>query len=105
MDNKPSPSDIAKAVIAKAKETGFALSVNRTTLSVRKVFTPGAHDAYTAAESDANTILGMVRMVEPGSVWGTDGNSVGGHIGLMRGYMELHKSGCAKRILSAIAKG
>ena len=105
MDNKPSPSDIAKAVLSMAKETGFAVSVRGSVLSVRKVFTPGYHDAYTMAEGDANSILGMVRMVEPGSVWGTDGGSVGGHVGLMGGYMELHKSGCAKRILSAIAKG
>ena len=104
-DRKPSPYDIAASVIAYANDKGFSVSVNRSTLSVRKTFTPGDHDAYTQAEGDANTILGMVRMVEPGSVWGTDGASVGGHIGLTNGYMELHKSGCSKRVLSAIAKG
>jgi hypothetical protein len=103
--NNNTPSDVASKVISKARETGFTVSVSGSVLSVRKSFTPGDSDAYTMAECDANSILGMVKRTEPGSTWGTDGGSIGGHVGLKGGYMELHKSGCSKRILSAIAKG
>jgi len=105
MNNNPAPSEIASKVLSMAKETGFAVSVRGSVLSVRKSFTPGDCDAYTMAEGDANSILGMVKRTEPGSTWGTDGGSIGGYVGLKGGYMELHKSGCSKRILSAIAKG
>lgn len=103
--NNNTPSDVASKVISKARENGFAVSVSGSVLSVRKSFTPGDCDAYTMAECDANSILGMVKRTEPGSTWGTDGGSIGGYAGLKGGYMELHKSGCSKRILAAIAKG
>ena len=99
------PSDVAAAVLAMAKDRKFSLSVQGSVLSVRTTFTPNDGNAYTIAEGDANSILSLVKRTEPGSTWGTDGGSIGGHVGLMGGYMELHKSGCSKRILSAIAKG
>ena len=101
---KLSPSDIAANVIAKAKEYNFNVSCGGTVLSVRKRFTPGDKMAYTCAESEANTLLGMVPRTEPGSTWGTDGGSVGGAIGLQGGYMELNRSGCSKRVIKAIQK-
>jgi hypothetical protein len=103
--NKPSPSEVALQVLSMAKETGFQIAVSGSVLTVHKRFTPGDHDAYTMAEGDANSIVGLVKRTEPGSTWGTDGGSIGGHVGLQGGYMTLHKSGCSKRILNAIAKG
>ena len=105
MNTKQSPSDVAKAMKDMAKATGFTITARGSVCTVRKQFTPGDKDAYTMAECDANSILGMLRMVEPGSVWGTDGASVGGYVGLTHGYMELHKSGGSKRVMSALAKG
>lgn len=104
MNTKQSPSETAKAMKAMANETGFSIAVRGSVVTVHKVFTPGDKDAYTRAEGDANSILSMLRMVEPGSVWGTDGGSVGGHIGLMGGYMTLNKSGGSKRVMAALAK-
>jgi hypothetical protein len=63
------------------------------TVTVEGTFTPGDARAYIAAEANANTVLGMVRMVRPGSVWGTDSGSVGGHVGLTGGYVRMNKSG------------
>lgn len=91
-------------VITRAEIYGFSIRVNGATITVHKTFPPGDKDAYTKAESEANDILGMVPMKTPGSVWGTDGASVGGHVGLTNGYMTLNKSGCGKRVLNAIAK-
>ena len=95
---------LAQNVINKAKEYGFSVSVNGASVTVHKQFTPGDKDAYTNAECDANSILCMMPMKTPGSVWGTDGASVGGHVGLTHGYMTLNKSGCSKRVLNALAK-
>ncbi len=91
-------------VIAKAETYGFSVRVHGATMTVHKQFTPGDKDAYTKAESEANDLLDMVPMTSPGSVWGTDGASVGGHVGLTNGYMTLNKSGCGKRVLNALAK-
>lgn len=104
MNTKQSPSETAAAMKALANKTGFSIAVRGSVVTVHKTFTPGDKTAYTNAEGDANSILGMMRMVEPGSVWGTDGGSVGGHIGLMGGYMTLNKSGGSKRVMAALAK-
>lgn len=101
---KPSPAHVAKMVVDKAKEYGFNVTVSGSVMTVYKRFSPGDKQAFTIAESEAGSLLSMVKMVEPGSTWGTDGGSVGGHVGLTGGYMQMHKSGCSKRILSAISK-
>lgn len=95
---------LAQNVINKANEYGFSVTVRGASLVVNKRFTPNDKDAYTRAESEANDILDMVPMTSPGSIWGTDGASIGGHVGLTNGYMTLNKSGCSKRVLNAIAK-
>jgi hypothetical protein len=63
------------------------------TVTVEGKFTPGDAQAYIIAEANANTVLGMIPMVRPGSVWGTDSASVGGHAGLTDGYVRMNKSG------------
>lgn len=95
---------LARSVINKAKEYGFSVSVRGSSMVVHKQFTPNDKDAYTKAESEANDLLDMVAMTSPGSVWGTDGASIGGHVGLTNGYMTMNKSGCSKRVLNALAK-
>lgn len=72
-------------------------------LTLCKRFTPGDKDAYTAAETDVGIIY-STPSAGAGSVWGTDGGSVGGHVGLMGGYMRLNKSNVAKRFIAKLAK-
>jgi hypothetical protein len=99
-----SDHETAQAFVNKSKEYGFSYSANGCVLSVCKKFTPGDKAAYCAAESDANILLSMVKRTTAGSTWGTDGGSIGGHVGLTGGYMTLNKSGCSNRILAQIAK-
>lgn len=100
----------AQAILARAAELGFRVeaSTPSTTsgavLTVSTTFTPGDVDAYRKAESDAYSLLRMIRAPRPGSTWGTDSGSVGGHAGLTGGYMRLSKSGVDKRVLTAIRK-
>jgi hypothetical protein len=95
---------LAQTAINKAKEYGFSIRVHGATVTVHKQFTPGDKDAYCKAEGEANDILDIIPMKTAGSIWGTDGASIGGHVGLTNGYMTLNKSGCGKRVLNAIHK-
>jgi hypothetical protein len=72
--------------------------------TVEKRFPAGDGNAYASAETEANYLLSFLPMMYPGTVWGTDGRSVGGHAGLTGGYMRLSKSGCGARVAKALAK-
>lgn len=71
-------------------------------VTLYKAFTPGDAAAYTAAETDVSILYDTPGA--GGSVWGTDGGSMGGAIGLAGGYMRLNKSGVAKRFVAKLAK-
>jgi hypothetical protein len=72
-------------------------------LTLSKPFPAGSLEGFTEAES-AVSILYSVPTSSAGSVWGTDGGSVGGYSAVQSGMMTLHKSGCAKRFLKALSK-
>lgn len=73
-------------------------------ITVEGAFAPGNAEEYRAAEGAAKGLLRMVPMTYPGSVWGTDSASVGGHAGLTGGYMRLSKSGVSARFAKAVRK-
>lgn len=68
------------------------------TITVETTFTPGDAGAYIAAEHACNDVLARFRMIRPGSTWGTDSGSVGGHAGLTGGYCRMNKSGVEVRL-------
>jgi hypothetical protein len=86
----------AVTIRAKAKEYGFQIHAHGSIVSVSARFTPGDKEAYLRLEDHANEILGMFRMVSPGSVWGSDSGSVGGAIAIEKGQFVMNKSGCEK---------
>jgi hypothetical protein len=51
----------------------------------------------------AHDILDMAPL-KGGSVWGTDGGSIGGHVGMKNGQYVLNKSGTGKRFTAAVQK-
>jgi hypothetical protein len=83
---------------AKAKECNLSVSSHKGVVTINGKFTPGDKDAYMKMEADANTVLGMFRQTRLGSVWGTDSSSVGGYVGMTKGYVLLHKSGVEMRL-------
>ena len=90
--------------MAKCKELGVTIEdANGCVITLCKRFTPGDKAAYGQAESDVGIIY-SIRQTEPGSTWGTDGASIGGHVGLTGGYMRLHRSGCSRKVLTIIKK-
>ncbi len=93
-----------KTFVAECRQRGVTIeSVTGSVLTLFKAFTPGDKSGYCKAESDVGIIY-TVRQTEPGSTWGTDGGSIGGHVGLQGGYMRLHRSGCSKRWLAELQK-
>lgn len=100
------PTQTAETIITEARQWGFQVEVDNDLGILTVGITFGVNDtvAYYLAEADANALLRMIRMVRPGTVWGTDSASVGGHAGLTGGYMRLSKSGVDKRVLRAIRK-
>lgn len=72
-------------------------------VTVEKWFTPGDLGAYIAAERACNALLARFRMIRPGTVWGTDSGSVGGHAGLTEGHCRMNKSGVEYRLARQFA--
>ena len=104
MATKPSPIEIANKILALAKDYNCHLEVRGEILTVTKRFTPGSNSEYAAAESDVSSIIYTLPSTSAGSVWGTDGQSIGGMVGLNGGYMKLNRSGGSKRVLNALKK-
>lgn len=101
--SKKSPAEQAQAFVAACREHGFTWSASASVVRISKEFTPG--DGYAFADCDmvAGDILALAPL-KGGSVWGTDGGSVGGHVGLTHGRYELKKSGTGARFLAALNK-
>ena len=93
----------AMAVIQKAKELGFTLEVLPNVVRVHRTFQPGDCDAFTYCDSMAYEVLSLCPL-RGGSIWGTDGGSVGGAVALRSGRFTLNKSGDGSNFLKALKK-
>ena len=78
--------------------------VSDAVVTVEGPFTPGDRRAFLTAEANAHTVLGMIPMVRPGSVWGTDAASVGGLTGLNGGFVRMNKSGTDLKVARHLAQ-
>lgn len=93
-----------QAFVAAARAGGWRIEVKcGTTVTITKHFPAGDKAAYCDADMTAFGILALVP-ARGGSTWGTDGASVGGHVGLTNGYYTLNKSGTGKRFIDALRK-
>lgn len=61
-------------------------------------------DEFALADSEYGSILGLLPQTSLGSVWGTDGGSVGGFFGMKNGLVEMKKSGGSVRVLNWLKK-
>ena len=87
----------------RAKSLGWSYAVRGMVVAIHKNFPAGDKLAYSDADSEAYEILDLAPL-KGGSVWGTDGGSIGGAEGLRNGYYRLNKSGSGSRFLDALAK-
>lgn len=102
---KTSPTEAAAAFASKCNHHGWKWTIKGDTcVEVSTTFAPGDNDAYTMADSIGYELLALAPL-KGGSIWGTDGGSVGGFVGLKGGYYRLNKSGSgAKRFLAELKK-
>jgi hypothetical protein len=92
-----------EAFINACLDNGFSWEIaSPSILRIKKHFTPNDKNAYCECDMMGESVLSYAPL-KGGSIWGTDGGSVGGHIGLTNGYYELNKSGEGKRFMLALA--
>lgn len=96
--------EIAQNFIQKCKEYGFSFKVRDTVVSVSKTIATNNSEAFATAENQSSSLLIDIPMTTPGSVWGTDGGSIGGLSAMQTGAFSMNQSGCSKRVLNAIRK-
>ena len=102
---KASPSRIAAIkFIDAANEAGFyILILSSSVVRISKKFVPGDNQAYVECDMTAFGVLEMAPL-KGGSVWGTDGGSIGGQVGLQNGHYTLNKSGNGVRFMNELKK-
>ena len=95
---------IARDFIETCNRYGFTFSTRGSIITVEKLIRAGSNEDFADAESQSSNLLSMIPMTSPGSIWGTDGLSVGGYTAMKTGGFRMNKSGCSKRVLNAIKK-
>lgn len=90
------------AFIAACNQHGFNYEVSNNVVRISKRFTPGDLAAFSDCDMIASRVLDLAPL-RGGSVWGTDGGSVGGHVAVKNGHFVMNKSGSGARFLAALA--
>lgn len=98
------PKSIAEKFKTECFARGFNFVVGENMVTVTKSFQALSVTAFTQCEFDGETLLSMLPMKYPGSVWGTDGGSVGGWSAIQNGQYRLNKSGISKKVLKELSK-
>jgi hypothetical protein len=93
----------AKIFLSECKKHGFSVEVFNNVIKIKKRFSPGDKKAYTYCDMFGESVLSLAPL-KGGSVWGTDGASVGGYVALTRGEYILNKSGSGSKFISALKK-
>lgn len=94
----------AQEFVEACRRYGFSWEVaSLSVVRISKRFTPGDKDAFTHCDMFACDVLSKAPL-RGGSIWGTDGGSVGGYSGLTKGHFEMNKSGAGSRFMNALKK-
>jgi hypothetical protein len=98
---KPKPADIAKRFVQSCRSNQVEIEIRGSEiLTLSKRIIAGDGNSFADAETDCSIIYNLPGGC--GSVWGTDGGSIGGMVAMQTGQFKLNRSGIQKRILKAI---
>ena len=93
----------AKDFLSMARSEGFDVSVRGEVVTISKTIGVNNNDGFCHCDIYAPVILSRAPL-KGGSVWGTDGGSVGGAVALKTDRFVMNKSGSGKRFLKALQK-
>lgn len=98
---KPSPADLARRFVQSCRNNQVAIEIRGAgILTLSKRIIAGDGNSFADAETDCSIIYDLPGGC--GSVWGTDGGSIGGMVAMQTGQFRLNRSGVQKRVLKAI---
>jgi hypothetical protein len=100
MITKKTPAEIASYFVAHCRKNEIIIERCENILTLTKCIPIGDRLAFADAETDCSIIYDLPGGC--GSVWGTDGGSIGGMSALNTGRFRLNRSGVQKRVLKAI---
>lgn len=100
---KVSPQEAARRFVEECRSAGWSWSAKDRIVTIRKSFPEGNSDEFVKCDNEAHHILRGVPL-RGGSVWGTDGGSVGGYSAMVNGCYVLNKSGSGKAFLAALER-
>jgi hypothetical protein len=86
----------------EAESLGWRVSAHGRIVTITQHFAPGDMDAFCRMDSEYGQLFAMVP-ARGGSMWGTDGGSVGGYAAIRSGKMVMNISGVSKRFVEALA--
>lgn len=92
----------AKRFVLACQAAGFSWETKGTIVRVKKKIAIGDREAFISCDMDAPGLLSLVPG-KGGSVWGTDGGSIGGMVALKTGDFVLNKSGVGSRFVAALS--
>ena len=105
MNIKKSPLEIANRFVEHCKKNDIQITRCDRILTLEKRLKGNDRNLdFSDAESDCSIIYDLPSSADGGSVWGTDGGSIGGMIAIQTGLFKLNRSGVSKRVMSAIKK-
>ena len=105
MNIKKTPLEIALHFVAHCKKNEIQITRCDRILTLEKRLTGNDRNLdFFDAESDCSVIYDLPSSADGGSVWGTDGGSIGGMVAIQTGLFKLNRSGVSKRVMSAIQK-
>jgi hypothetical protein len=95
--------ETASKILAVAKEYGWDVIVRGSILTITK---PGinSNDDFVRADMEYYSILELLPMTSPGSIWGTDGGGIGALSAMRTRVFTMNKSGGSVRVLNALKK-
>lgn len=105
---KTTAKESAQNFVAACKEYGFSWEFGHvytetcTRVTIRKDIVIGDKASFCDADMSYYSIF-QHATGKGGSVWGTDGGSIGGMVAMNSGKFVMHKSGLNKSFVKALA--
>jgi hypothetical protein len=93
---KNSPKNAAHDFAAACSRNGWNILIKgEQTVAICKQFAANDRDAFVSCDGDYYDLL-TILPARGGSMWGTDGGSVGGYVAMTSGTFVMNQSGISK---------